>query len=509
MPSEIALPRHLGPITRLPVELLGLSWTSLSFKDRLAVSHVSRAWRAIAVSCPALWTDIHLWSRSTSDDISSFTHNAAAGVQCFARSKSLACRVTFTLHGEAVDPLFRSAIIHLLSTNYTRIDSLEVNTTCCKGIDSWMRDIFDNLPRLPFMRSLHLHSIPRFLDLDTLGVTMDDFETSWYSSWGHPLKLFAPDTVLGPRFPYLREVSVDVLFLECVSAPLPGVERVKCYIYAMRSLERVLQAFPSLSSLTIVIECSWSVTDVNDMAESMIDESTAPNLVALHVTNCTHIPGLFYHPNTLGHAYPKRYSTQYQHWPHNASDWTEVFEIYEDVEMARQMSFHRRHRRLSLSAKDPRGFSRTLYFPADSVSNSQRFLDLGFFFHWISTSLTSIAVDAELWRWLGRFLERVPSLKRIVVFVGRSGLPNMYPVCNPDSFHGLTTTALVPATLSRLQIVELRAMRGTRVAATVDKVITFMETVPGRPMVLKLVRIKMHPIAATLLSVYAGKVVFA
>ncbi|EJD40061.1 hypothetical protein AURDEDRAFT_170832 [Auricularia subglabra TFB-10046 SS5] len=47
-------------LCRLPNELVALCFTHLPLRDRIAVSHVSRHWRAVSLSTPAIWAHINL-----------------------------------------------------------------------------------------------------------------------------------------------------------------------------------------------------------------------------------------------------------------------------------------------------------------------------------------------------------------------------------------------------------------------------------------------------------------
>ncbi|EJD39788.1 hypothetical protein AURDEDRAFT_153752 [Auricularia subglabra TFB-10046 SS5] len=49
---------NANPINRMPAEILVACFVGLPFLDRIRASHVCRAWRAAALACPELWSDI-------------------------------------------------------------------------------------------------------------------------------------------------------------------------------------------------------------------------------------------------------------------------------------------------------------------------------------------------------------------------------------------------------------------------------------------------------------------
>ncbi|KAF7975417.1 hypothetical protein HWV62_9657 [Athelia sp. TMB] len=101
-----------SPISKLSVELLSAVFREAfiwnSTKTSNTISHVSRAWRAIALDDPLLWSAIHLTVNKPSD----FTQ------LCLARSKQSDLQVLYTidheseLPDEAVPP-FDPAVLHL------------------------------------------------------------------------------------------------------------------------------------------------------------------------------------------------------------------------------------------------------------------------------------------------------------------------------------------------------------------------------------------------------------
>ncbi|KZV93547.1 hypothetical protein EXIGLDRAFT_717016 [Exidia glandulosa HHB12029] len=52
----------------LPTEIWGYIWESLDLVDRVAISHVSRAWRAAALRNPRLWSEINISSSRHYDE---------------------------------------------------------------------------------------------------------------------------------------------------------------------------------------------------------------------------------------------------------------------------------------------------------------------------------------------------------------------------------------------------------------------------------------------------------
>lgn len=106
--------RHCDPVRRLPVELSTECFRHLDFAGRLAVSHVSRAWRGIALADPGMWSAATITeeTRSVSQELLS-----TLLVRSHPVSFDLAWKAYSAIPNDAVD---------IIIDNITRISSLKL-----------------------------------------------------------------------------------------------------------------------------------------------------------------------------------------------------------------------------------------------------------------------------------------------------------------------------------------------------------------------------------------------
>ncbi|EJD42872.1 hypothetical protein AURDEDRAFT_168120 [Auricularia subglabra TFB-10046 SS5] len=247
-------PVHVDPVQALPVELLGEIFSLLSFRGRLAVSHVSPSWRKIALSILSLWAEYNVCSdprvKRTGTIFSVMLH----------RSNPLPFRFTYT--GLRVP----SSIAELVITNMHRMETLWLGTV--------NEDVLSHLLAQP---------APMLTDFAYVGFNNEPIllPARWSSSLRHlslSRSLFQPGTI----FTALRKLHGFVPQGLDGPVPLdttfPNLTEVRFYAVTRASLAVLVPLPPLLESL--ILSSSGGILDYSGVFGSYCP----PHLRTLNIT---------------------------------------------------------------------------------------------------------------------------------------------------------------------------------------------------------------------------------
>ncbi|EJD42888.1 hypothetical protein AURDEDRAFT_185839 [Auricularia subglabra TFB-10046 SS5] len=253
--SEAWNARHCDHVLSLPVELVAQCFGLLSFRDRIAISHVSRAWRRVALSTTFLWTNASISLRA---------HRAGAAMLHALLARSDPLPFTFEWHSTEFDRVrtIPQNLLGMLAANMHRMRSVEIGSA----------DVGD-------LQLLFDQPAP---NLESFEATWTPADTPLPASWGVE------------RAPMLSTLRLAEFSMPSVFEPLPAV---RTFIGTLSSPHvPVSTIFPFLTTLSLELIKPAHLEHLTNLPSSI----TSLSLTTLNNSSAIDF-GPFLRRHALGH----------------------------------------------------------------------------------------------------------------------------------------------------------------------------------------------------------------
>lgn len=394
--STVRLCNARQPINRLAGAVLRSVWELLPFNDRIAISHVCYAWRALALDTPQLWSRINISSRwkdvcglygsdycehaycelSSECDCSCCSistdpryrdvapqSNLKALAPLLARSAPLPFQLhlTFTtrrIHGNTLDILKKRLHPHVARMSSLTVDALDHREWLC---------IWGDLPSAPLLHTLMLSQSDDYFDLSEYHSARYENRRDWdeeasdsdrcaatepvppTGSFDYHLpellkldSIFPSSNLAQASFPALKHLVLpcEIPFLSASDFPrvLRSVEQFSCVPRTHWQISNIFCLFPNVATLEVDLGM-WCASPASRPLRNT--QSTPNELTALSHLHLRNVPSTWSrHDFALSGLPPfARISSLHVQYRRDADPNPSTF--LTDVEGASTITYHR------------------------------------------------------------------------------------------------------------------------------------------------------------------------
>ncbi|KZV99737.1 hypothetical protein EXIGLDRAFT_831279 [Exidia glandulosa HHB12029] len=258
---------------RLPPELWCMAWETMSFADRVSVSHVSRIWRQLSIHCPRLWTQLDFFSsvHGMECDCDPCSHAYADPASLTkppgATNRSLIVEVA---RRSGKLPLSLNMVVGPLCSDMNLLEDFAADLHDIGAADRLvsLRVVFDdqdalrcflyNLRSLPVLRTIHTEALPV------------DFRRSLDAHAWH-------DNYI--ELPALQRMVLDCMCWkmkfndEFIPVALPSLESLVCELDDPEEVSLALDACPALHTLAVRVR-PYDEADTADDFDWRLDQDS-------------------------------------------------------------------------------------------------------------------------------------------------------------------------------------------------------------------------------------------